>query len=109
MNRNWSTKNTNRAGQRGRGRERQQLGRETFIDQIIVREGESSGLRSTSPKEASFQQPRIQHSLPHLELSREFVSEESETEQSLEGNLEHIETRLALCSLTLNTISLGDQ
>lgn len=83
MNCNWSAKNTNRAGQRGHGRERQQLGRETFIDQIIVRAGESSGPRSTSHKEASSQRLRIQHSLPHLELSMESMSEESEMEQSL--------------------------
>ena len=91
MNCNWSAKNTNRVGQRGHGRERQQLGRETFIDQIIVGEGESLGPRSTSGKEARSQQPWIQHSLPHLELSRESVPEESETEQSLEDNLEHVE------------------
>ena len=48
MNRNWSPKNSNRVGQRGRGRERQQLGRETLIDQIIARAGESSGPISTT-------------------------------------------------------------
>lgn len=55
MNRNWSPKNTDRAGQRGRGRERQQLGRETFIDHIIAREGESSGPRSMICREPSSQ------------------------------------------------------
>jgi hypothetical protein len=91
MNRNWSPKNTNRAGQRSRGRERQQLGRETFIDQITVREGESLGPISMTRRDPSSQQPRIQQSLPHLELSRDFVSEEFETKQTLENNLEHIE------------------
>ena len=40
--------------------------------------------------DASSQQPRIQQSLPHLELSRESVSKESEIEKPLEENLEHI-------------------
>ena len=91
MNCNWSAKNTNRAGQRGHGREHQQLGRETFIDQIIARAGESSGPISSSRQEASSQQPRIQQTLPHLELSRESMSQESEIEKSLEDNLEHVE------------------
>ena len=96
MNRNRSPKNTNHAGQRGHGREHQQLGREIFIDQIIVRVGESSGPRSTTHREPSSQRPRIQHSLPHLELSRDSVSKESETKQSLENNLEHIEDQASI-------------
>ena len=79
MNRNRSLKNTNRAGKRGRGRERQQLGREMFIDQIISRAVESLGRRYMTLREPSSQRPRIQHSLPHLELSRDSVSEKSET------------------------------
>ena len=47
-------------------------------------------------REPSSQRPRIQHSLPHLELSRDFVSEESETEKSLENNLEHIEDQASV-------------
>lgn len=90
MNRNWSAMNTNHAGQQGRGRECHQLGRETFIDQIIVRARESSGPRSTTHREARSQWPRIQHFLPHLELSKLSVSEESEMKQSLGNNLEHI-------------------
>ena len=96
MNRNWSAKNSNRAGQWGRGRERQQLGRETFIDHIIVRVGESLGPRSTTHRKPSYQRPRIQHSLPHLKLYGDFASEESETNQSLENNLEHIEDQASV-------------
>ena len=96
MNQNWSPKNTNRAGQWGRGRERQQLGRETFIDQIIERVGESLGPRSMIRMAPSSQWPRIQHSLPHLELSRDSMSEESKTEQSLGNNLEHIEDQASV-------------
>ena len=55
MSHNWTPKNTNGAGQRGHGREGQQLGRETFNDQIIARAGESSGPRSTTHWEASSQ------------------------------------------------------
>ena len=62
-----------------------------YIDQIIARVGESSGSRPTSWQGTNSQQPRIQQSLPYLELSRESVSEESETEQPLQGNLEHVE------------------
>ena len=91
MNHTGTTKNTNHAGQQGHGRKHWQLGRETFIDQIIARAGKTSGSRPTSHQEASSQQPRIQHSLPHLELSREYVFNDSETKQPLEDNLEHVE------------------
>ena len=33
----------------------------------------------------------IQQSLPHLELSRESMSQESKTKRPLEDNLEHVE------------------
>ena len=91
MNHTGTAKNTNRAGQQGCGKERRQLGRETFIDKIIARVGKSLGSTPTSYRETSSQQSRIQRSLPHLELSRESVSKESETEQPLEVNLEHVE------------------
>ena len=42
-------------------------------------------------RETSTQQPRIQQSLPHLELSREYMSEELETEQPLQTNLDPVE------------------
>ena len=48
MNHTGTTKNTNRAGQQGCGKERRQLGRETFIDKIIARIGKSLGSRPTS-------------------------------------------------------------
>ena len=96
MNRNWSPKNTNCVRQRGRGRERQQLGRETFIDHIIARAREYSGPRSMTRRDPSSQQPRIQHSLPPLGLSRDSVSKEYETEESLEKNMEHIEDQASI-------------
>ena len=55
MNRNWSPKNTNRAGQRGHGKEHQQLGRETFIDHIIARASESSRPTSMTRRDPSSQ------------------------------------------------------
>ena len=91
MNQTGNTKNTNCVGQWGCGREHQQLGRETYIDQIIAREGESLGSRATSHQGTGSQQLGIQQSLPHLELSRESVSEESWIEWPLEDNLEHLE------------------
>ena len=91
MNCTRTTKDTNCVGQRGHGRERHQLGRETYIYQIISRAGESSGSRPTSHQGTSSRQSGIQQSLPHLELSREFLSEESQTKRPLEKNLEHIE------------------
>lgn len=91
MNRTGTAKNTNRVGQQGHGKECRQLGRETLIDKIIARAGESSGSRPMTHQETNTQHPRIQQSLPHLELSKESVSKESETKQPLEVNLEHVE------------------
>ena len=109
MNQNWSPKYTNHAGQRGRGRERQQLGRETFIDQIIVRAGESSGPISTTCREPSSERPKIQQSLPHLELSGDFVSEESETQQTLGNNLEDIEDQTSIVQPIIEYHLFGQQ